>query len=176
MVQEAVAYKSTSPILVALGANLISEVWGPPISTLEAALRSLIENGINILERSRWFESAPVPMSDQPWYVNGVISVFTELPAEEVLALLHRIEAGFGRVRSLRNEARVLDLDLIAYRDQVISKPDGIVVPHPRAAERAFVLLPLKDVAPDWVHPVSGVGIDQLIAALPSGQTIRPVA
>jgi 2-amino-4-hydroxy-6-hydroxymethyldihydropteridine diphosphokinase len=176
MVQEMNADLAAYPILVALGANLVSERWGPPVSTLDAALRCLTQAGIEILSRSRWFESAPVPISDQPWYVNGVVEVATALSAEALLEKLHEIEADFGRVRSIRNEPRVLDLDLVAYRDQVISQTNGIVVPHPRAAQRAFVLLPLKDVAPGWVHPVSGVGIDALIAALPADQTIRPVA
>jgi 2-amino-4-hydroxy-6-hydroxymethyldihydropteridine diphosphokinase len=164
-----------APILVALGANLISERYGTPIETLEAALGALAARDIRTLKRSRWFESAPVPISDQPWYVNGVISVRTPLSAAATLSSLHEIEAEFGRVRQIRNEARVLDLDLIAYGDEVIDERGGMIVPHPRLAERAFVLLPLADVAPDWHHPVSGLGLDEMIRALPKDQMIRPV-
>ncbi len=164
-----------APILIALGANLISERYGTPIETLEAALGALAARDIRTLQRSRWFESAPVPISDQPWYVNGVISVQSSLSPEATLSTLHDIEAEFGRVRQVRNEARVLDLDLIAYGNQVIEQPGGIMVPHPRLVDRAFVLLPLRDIAPDWHHPVSGLSLDQMIAALPKDQVIRPV-
>jgi 2-amino-4-hydroxy-6-hydroxymethyldihydropteridine diphosphokinase len=166
---------NATPILVALGANLISERYGTPIETLEAALGALAARDIRTLKRSRWFESAPVPISDQPWYVNGVISVRTPLSAEATLSSLHEIEAEFGRVRQIRNEARVLDLDLIAYGDLVIDQPGGMIVPHPRLAERAFVLLPLADILPDWRHPASGLGLSEMIEALPQDQMIRPV-
>lgn len=163
-------------ILVGIGANLASARCGAPRDTVEAALAALPRAGIAITARSRWFESAPVPLSDQPWYVNGVAAVASRLSPRALLDRLHAIEAEFGRVRVERNEARVLDLDLLAYGALVEAEEGGLVLPHPRLAERAFVLLPLADVAPDWRHPVTGLAIPDMLANLPPGQTVRPLA
>jgi len=163
------------PILIGLGANLPSPEHGRPAQTLEAALSVLAERGLRIKARSRWWESAPVPLSDQPWYVNGVVEVETGLGPEALLELLHAVEAGFGRVRSVPNAPRLLDLDLLAYGDQVLTGPEGPLLPHPRMAERAFVLWPLSEVCPAWRHPVTGRGLAELIAALGPGQIVRPL-
>ena len=132
--------------------------------------------GLRIVGRSRWYESAPVPMSDQPWYVNGVVEIDTDLDPASLLALLHEIEAAFGRTRSVRNEARPLDLDLLAYGDRVLTEAPRPLIPHPRLHERAFVLLPLAELAPDWRHPALGEGIQALIGRLPGDQVTRPLA
>lgn len=126
--------------------------------------------------RSRWFRTAPVPVSDQPWFVNGVIGVSTGLEPSDLLSLLHAVEADFGRTRMVRNEARILDLDLIAYDDLVTDGATPPALPHPRMHERAFVLLPLSDIAPDWRHPVTGTALPDLIAALPAEQRAEPKA
>lgn len=165
-----------APILVALGANLPSDRYGSPRQTLEAALAELERRGVRVLRRSRWYESAPVPRSDQPWYVNGVAAVETGLGPDALLALLHRVEAEFGRIRGVRNAPRLIDLDLIAYGNEVRPGPEGPILPHPRAAERAFVLLPLAEVAPGWRLPGDGRTVEALIAGLPADQEIRPVA
>ena len=162
-------------ILVALGANLDHPRFGPPRQTLEAALAALQHGGVTVVARSRWFRSAPVPPSDQPWFVNGVASVETGLSPASLLALLHEIEADFGRARHRRNEARVLDLDLIAYHGRVSGPGESPVLPHPRLAERAFVVLPLADVAPDWRHPVSGLSAAKLAGALDPTDTAEPL-
>ena len=128
--------------------------------------------GISVTESSRIWLSAPVPASDQPWYSNAVVCVDSELPAQSLLSQLKDIETSFGRVRVQRNEARVLDLDLIACNDDVMTS-EGLVLPHPRLHERAFVLMPLREVAPDWIHPVLKKSVDDLIAALPP-QEIKP--
>ncbi len=158
-------------ILVALGANLPSPIHGGARATLEAALLALGEAGLPVARRSAWYETAPVPLSDQPWYVNGVARVVMALPPGEVLGLLHRIEAAFGRVRAEVNAPRVLDLDLLAHGDTVST--GWPVLPHPRLHERAFVLRPLADVAPGWRHPVSGAGIDRMLAAIGPEQSTR---
>jgi 2-amino-4-hydroxy-6-hydroxymethyldihydropteridine diphosphokinase len=143
---------SRSPILIGLGANLPSPRFGAPVTTLNAAVARLTELGIHVAARSRWYESTPVPVSDQPNFVNAVICVATELEPAALLALLHRIEVEFGRVRGVRNAPRLLDLDLLAYRDMV--NHDGAPqLPHPAMHLRAFVLLPLREIAPRWVHP-----------------------
>src|SRR6202008_693323 len=106
-------------ILIAVGANLPSPIHGQPRETCEAAVAELSRRGLRIVGRSRWFESAPVPVSDQPWYVNGVVAVGTDLPPAELLTLLHEVERLFGRELREINEARVLDLDLLAYGDLI---------------------------------------------------------
>jgi 2-amino-4-hydroxy-6-hydroxymethyldihydropteridine diphosphokinase len=162
-------------VYIGLGANLPSPEHGTPRETLEAALRALAAHGLAIVARSAFYESEPVPVSDQPWYLNAVVEVATDLAPAEVLALLHSVENAFGRVRSVRNEARVLDLDLLDHRGSVCEGPDSPLLPHPRLADRAFVLLPLRDIAPGWRHPVSGRTIAELLESLPEGQRIRPL-
>jgi len=161
-------------ILIAIGSNLPSPEFGPPRATCEAALTALSRRGVRIIRRSRWFESAPVPRSDQPWFVNGVAIVETSLSPGDLLALLHETERRFGRERREVNAARTLDLDLIAYGDLVRTDAPPLL-PHPRLHERAFVLLPLADVAPDWRHPADGRALSAMIGALPAGQSIRPL-
>ena len=161
-------------ILVALGANLDHPRYGPPRETLEAALEALQQSGVTILARSRWYRSAPVPPSDQPWFVNAVASVETSLSPADLLAKLHEIEASFGRSRRRPNEARVLDLDLLAYHERVSAPGQSPVLPHPRLAERAFVVLPLADVAPDWRHPQSGLSAAELAGRLDPADTTEP--
>ena len=162
------------PILVGLGANLPSPRHGPPVATLEAALKALAAKGLHILSRSRWWESAPIPLSNQPWYVNGVVEVATSLRPEPLLATLHEIEAEFGRVRSQPNAPRVLDLDLLAYGNLLQAGPTPPLLPHPRLADRGFVLHPLAEIRPGWRHPVTGQDLTEMIAALPAGQIVRP--
>ena len=172
-------------ILIAIGANLPNPRYGEPRATCGAALSTLAEAPLSITARSRWYKSAPVPVSDQPWFINGVIHVKTALDPVALMALLLETEEAFGRKRAERNEARVLDLDLLAYGDMV-RKPDQgesggagaetLHLPHPRLHGRAFVLLPLLDVAPDWRHPVSGQSVRDMIEALPSGQKTEAIS
>ncbi len=161
-------------ILIAIGANL-SGPAGPPRAQCEAALTRLEEAGIAVTRRSRWFESAPVPPSAQPWFVNGVIAVRTMLGPVPLLAALHRIEAALGRTRTVANAARTIDLDLIDYDGIVRPGPEPPILPHPRMHERRFVLLPLADVAPDWRHPVTGRTVAELAAQAPPEGIARPL-
>ena len=161
-------------ILIGLGANLPSSA-GPPRATLEAALAALEQAGVKITARSRWYKTAPVPVSHQPAFVNGVVAVETKLEPAELLALLQRIEAQFGRQRGVRDAARTLDLDILDYDGRVEDGP-GLTLPHPRMDHRAFVLKPLAEVAPDWRHPRLGKAVADLIAALPPEQKAEPIA
>lgn len=158
-------------ILVALGANLPSPVHGGPVATLTAALAEMSRKGIEILKASRWYETAPVPVSDQPWYVNAVAAVATDMAPAVLLTRLHEIEATFGRVRSVMNAPRVLDLDLLSYEGR--RSGDWPLLPHPRLQDRAFVLLPLRDVAPDWRHPVTGETIEAMLRRIGPEQQTR---
>ncbi|HEY9163565.1 MAG TPA: 2-amino-4-hydroxy-6-hydroxymethyldihydropteridine diphosphokinase [Magnetovibrio sp.] len=170
--------QASGSILIGVGANLSSDRFGAPLAACEAALKVLAENPhVRVVARSRWFESEPVPVSDQPWFINGVVRVETDLSPQALLDLLHAVEARFGRVRTVPNAPRVLDLDLLAYGDAVLgeSGEGGMQVPHPRLENRAFVLLPLGDVAPDWVHPQSGRTLADMVAKLPKDQVCRPL-
>lgn len=157
-------------ILIALGANLPSR-YGTPRQTLKMAMAELEKRGVKILERSHIYLTAPVPVSDQPWFHNAVVSVVTTQNPQTLLQTLHAIEHDFGRVRMVRNEARVLDLDLLDY-NAAISPLKELELPHPRMGERAFVLYPLRDVAPDWQHPVAKKSVNALIKNLPPEQGI----
>ena len=160
-------------VYIGLGANLPSPEHGTPKATLEAAMRALEARGLTLVARSPLYESEPVPVSDQPWYLNAVIEVATDLAPPEVLAILHSVENAFGRVRGVRNEPRVLDLDLLDHRGAVRNGPESPLLPHPRLIDRAFVLWPLRDIAPDWRHPVTGRTIAELLESLPEDQRIR---
>jgi len=162
-------------ILIALGANLPSNV-GPPRATLDRALRSLAQEGGEIVARSHFYQSSPVPKSDQPDYLNAVVAIKCNLDPPALLGRLGAIEAHFGRQRGAPNAARPLDLDLIAYDDVI--RDVAPILPHPRMHERAFVLLPLAEIVPDWVHPRLRLSVAALIRALsPAARAdCRPVA
>lgn len=158
-------------IFIALGANLPSR-YGTPLETLQAARATFSKKGIQIIKASRTWKTAPVPISDDPWYHNEVVQVETTHSPEALLKALLSIEKEFGRVRSYRNAPRLLDLDIIAYHNQVIDK-DDLIIPHPRMHERAFVLYPMADIDGHWVHPKTGVNIQAYMKALSKDQKIE---
>ena len=162
-------------ILVALGANLPGPA-GSAAATVRAAAAQLDAGATRVAAASRIWESPPWPPSDQPWYANAVVRLETALDAAALLAHLHALEIAFGRVRGMRNAARTLDLDLIDYDGMLRAPPQAAPeLPHPRMAARAFVLLPLAEIAPDWRHPGSGASIADLIAGLPADTICRPL-
>ena len=155
-------------ILIALGANLPSS-YGSPVQTLAAAKVELEARGVKILQSSRTWLTEPVPFDEgQDWFHNEVIEVETELSPRDLLSLMHNIEKDFGRTRHKKNEARLLDLDLIAYRDEVIEADETIMVPHPRMHKRLFVLKPLEDIAKNWNHPIKQQTVAEMLQGLPA--------
>lgn len=160
-------------IFIALGANLPSR-FGSPVDTLKASIKALEENGIKVLDRSSVWLTEPVPFDkDVPYYHNAVISIETNLSAGDLLQLMLYIEADFGRVRSVKNAPRLLDLDLIAYNDEIIKDGDRLIVPHQRMHERSFVLRPLGEIANNWNHIVLGQSVAELIHYLPDEQNAK---
>jgi 2-amino-4-hydroxy-6-hydroxymethyldihydropteridine diphosphokinase len=150
-------------ILISLGANLPSAV-GSPDATLRAALGSFRLRGMHVERQSRFYRSAAWPDPSDPPFVNAVARLTTEFEPAELLRALHEVEAEFGRVRGAKNAPRSLDLDLIDYGGRIEEGPPQL--PHPRIEARAFVLVPLRDVAPRWRHPVSAKTVSELIAAV----------
>lgn len=173
--------------LVAFGANLPFE-GEPPVATLLRASKALEEEGLSVLAFSRIFATPCFPAGAGPDYVNAaaVLEVGADLDATSILQRLHRVEAHFGRMREQRWGMRTLDIDLLALGDSVLpdaatqdawrnlppeaqrhEAPDRLILPHPRLQDRAFVLVPLADVAPNWVHPRLGLTVRQMLATLP---------
>ncbi|MDE3115036.1 MAG: 2-amino-4-hydroxy-6-hydroxymethyldihydropteridine diphosphokinase [Pseudomonadota bacterium] len=154
-------------ILIALGASLPSDA-GTPEQTLRASLPALCEKGVTVIARSRLYRTPAWPNPDDPPFVNAMLHVETTHSPSALMVVLHEIESAFGRMRSVVNAPRTLDLDLIDYNGQI--ETGALTLPHPRLGTRGFVLLPLADVAPLWRHPVSGRTVQELIAALPQSE------
>lgn len=160
---------------VGLGANLVATTGRTPLATCEWAIRQLVNScQTDLVGHSSWFRSAPIPPSSQPDFVNAVIALRMQRAPADMLQILHGIENAAGRVRSERNAARVLDLDLLA-AGSLVQDDAALTLPHPRLAERAFVLLPLSEIAPSWRHPILGRTARELSEAV-TDQAITRIA
>lgn len=166
-------------LLIALGANL-SGPSGTPRQTLDAALRAMDEAGLAVRDVSRFYATPAFPPGAGPDFVNAAAACETALPPAAALEVLHTIERDLGRVRDRRWAPRACDLDLLAAGDTILPDrdavqtamrpvgttpppaPDRLFLPHPRLHERAFVLVPLADIAPDWCHPVGGRSVREM--------------
>ena len=138
------------------------------------ALASFETRGIRILRSSRFYETAPVPSDDIPWYINAVAEVSTELSARDLLTSLLAIETQLGRIRGMQNAPRIIDLDLLDFHGSITTQKN-LILPHARMTERAFVLRPLNDIAPAWRHPVSGKSVTRLLHEIKADQIVRPL-
>ena len=180
-------YLSEINSAIALGSN---ETWQGMTSAelLHAALKSLSQlPQIEVVRASRFYRTASFPAGSGPDFVNAAALIRSRLPAEGLLSVLHQVESDFGRRRIKRWGARCLDLDLLFCADAVLPDmaefqrwyrldaarqqsiaPDTLILPHPRLHERAFVLGPLMEIAPEWRHPVLGLSVAQMFGALPN--------
>ncbi|RYG91631.1 2-amino-4-hydroxy-6-hydroxymethyldihydropteridine diphosphokinase [Loktanella sp. IMCC34160] len=180
--------------LIALGGNVTSNEITPE-KRLLLAMDRIAETVGDITDQSAIYRTPCFPAGAGPDYANAVIRVRTDLEPADILTRLHEIEAAFGRERVQRWGERTLDLDLLAVGDAVlpdratwdhwaglplddqkVAAPDQLILPHPRIQDRAFVLVPLCDVAPDWTHPVLGKTAADMCAALPAEQRAEVVA
>jgi 2-amino-4-hydroxy-6-hydroxymethyldihydropteridine diphosphokinase len=160
-------------VIVALGSNLAGGFLTSE-ALLEAALAQFPQAGLPVLAKSQWWRSAAWPDPKGNEYRNGVAIVEANGPPEAVLEALFAIERTFGRIRGQPNAPRTLDLDLIACGREVIDRP-GLVLPHPRAHQRRFVMGPLAEIAPDWRHPVNGRTAAELAGTATVGRDARPL-
>ena len=157
-------------VYIALGGNL-----GDRPANLQAAINRLQAGGHLRVERlSGLYETAPVGYADQPDFLNMALAAATDLAPRPLLAYLKQIEAGLGRRPNFRNGPRPIDLDIIFYDNLVLNEPD-LQIPHPRLRGRGFVLQPLNDLAPDYLHPVYGLSVAELLAEVDlAGAGITP--
>ena len=117
-----------------------------------------------------------MPLSNQPWYVNAVAEIITQKTPFELLKFLIKVEEIFGRIRNKKNESRIIDLDIVDYKNQLISFKKKLIIPHPRMHERAFVLLPLQKINPVWEHPKYKMKISELIKNIDKKQKIEKIS
>jgi 2-amino-4-hydroxy-6-hydroxymethyldihydropteridine diphosphokinase len=186
--------RNPNVVTVAMGGNL-SNSCATPAETLRAALHKIERRSFSISAVSRFYQTPCFPAGAGDDYVNAVFLAQTCLDASGVLRVLHEVEAEFGRERAQRWGSRTLDLDLLAWNDlvtpdlatydlwrnlsgteQLGAAPDQLILPHPRLQDRAFVLVPMADVAPDWVHPVLNRSVDEMLTALPAAHRAEIIA
>lgn len=181
--------------LVAVGGNLTNDI-GDVKAIVSRSVVELSRKGAVIRAVSRFFSTPAFPRGSGPDFINLAVCAAWACSPEDALALLHDIETDLGRVRTQRWGPRTIDLDLIAAGDavrpdadiqrawaalpageQLSQAPDDLVLPHPRMQDRAFVLVPLRDIAPDWRHPLTGLTVDQMAAALDPSEIaeIKPI-
>ena len=157
----------TSPIYLALGSNL-----GDRAGNLQAA-RDALAPKVTVTQESPLYLTPPWGYLDQPEFLNQVIEVETLLHPIPLLHLLKDIEAYMGRQATFRNGPRLIDLDILFYRSEVI-EGELLQIPHPRLHERAFVLIPLNDLSPDFIHPILNETVNEMLAKV-DATGVRPL-
>lgn len=153
---------------LSLGSNV-----GDREKNLHQAIHKLTTLG-RVTEVSSFYETEPVEVTQQPWFLNCATALETELPAPQLMSSLLEIEREMGRIRVLKKGPRLIDIDILMFGDEVVNRPD-LTIPHPAMAERRFVLEPLAEIAAKAWHPVLKKTIGELLRALPAGQAVHKV-
>jgi 2-amino-4-hydroxy-6-hydroxymethyldihydropteridine diphosphokinase len=151
---------------ISIGSNL-----GDRAENLNRAVAHLDGSDLTVTEVSPFYSTEPVGFQDQPWFLNAAVSLETDLSPMELLKRCRQIEDTMGRVRTFRDAPRTVDLDILLFGNRIIDRPD-LQIPHPRMAERRFVLKPLSRIAPEAIHPVLGKDIRSLLAACPDTSAV----
>jgi 2-amino-4-hydroxy-6-hydroxymethyldihydropteridine diphosphokinase len=146
-------------VFIALGSNV-----GSRLANLHTAIAAL-EPQIHVLSKSAVYETEPWGYADQSAFLNMTVRASTELSPAGLLTHLKELEATLGRTPSFRNGPRLIDLDILFYDDIQLDTPT-LIIPHPHLHERAFVLVPLADIAPGFIHPHLGLSVEELVARL----------
>ena len=162
-------------IYIGIGSNLNGKKNETPLHNCKKALVEL-KKGVSISNISSWYKSEPIPVSNQPWYINGVVEISTNKSSIDLLEFILNIEEFFGRMRKKKNEARILDLDIIDYKKKIFYKKNKLIIPHPRMHQRSFVLQPLQELNPKWIHPIKKKGLKELISNLNNKQKIFKIS
>jgi 2-amino-4-hydroxy-6-hydroxymethyldihydropteridine diphosphokinase len=152
---------------LSLGSNI-----GDRAANIERAIAALPAHGVRVIKQSRLYETEPVEMREQDWFLNGVIKVQTELQPQELMAALLGVEQSMGRQRVMPKGPRIIDLDILLFGSVILKQPQ-LEIPHPRLAERRFVLVPFAEIAPNVMHPVFGKTIRELLEITPDKSEVR---
>ncbi|MBV1904004.1 MAG: 2-amino-4-hydroxy-6-hydroxymethyldihydropteridine diphosphokinase [Marinosulfonomonas sp.] len=172
-------------VVLGLGGNIASDV-GEVATTIGRATADLSASGVDIITKSKLYETPCFPADAGPDFLNAALLCSTRLDPQALLGLIHTTETKYGRKRGARWSERTLDIDIIAIDGSVLpdtatfqawhglsldqqkcKTPDQLIVPHPRLQDRAFVLVPMADVAPDWHHPILGLSVRRMLQQLP---------
>jgi 2-amino-4-hydroxy-6-hydroxymethyldihydropteridine diphosphokinase len=153
-------------VFLGLGSN-----QGDRRAHIKKGLAALEGESVAIRRRSSFYETEPVDLVGQPWFLNAVVAAQTDLAARGLLSLCQRVEAGEGRTRTLRFGPRTLDIDILLYKGKVVCEAD-LEIPHPRMHERRFVLVPLLEIAPDVEDPRDGRRFAEILAGLGEGKKV----
>jgi 2-amino-4-hydroxy-6-hydroxymethyldihydropteridine diphosphokinase len=151
---------------ISLGSNI-----GDRIANLRDATARLHEAGV-VTRTSSWYETEPVEMTEQPWFLNGVVELQTQLAPRALMGTMLKIERAMGRERTQPKGPRIIDLDLLLYDNETVNTPE-LTVPHPAMHERRFVLTPLVEIAPGAFHPILRKSAFQLLQSLSVGPEVR---
>lgn len=155
-------------VYLSLGSNI-----GDRAANIEKAIAALNERGVKIVRQSRLYETEPVGIREQDWFLNGVAEAETSVAPQQLMETLLDIEKQMGRHRTIPGGPRLIDLDILFYGNEVIDVP-GVQIPHPRLADRRFVLVPLSELAPGFMHPILRKTASTLLVETSDKSDVRP--